>query len=148
MLTTHRIPRLRVRRRGFTFLEIMFVVVIIGILLALVGPRLVGRTKQARITATQTQLVNLGNAIKAYEMDMGDFPEDLEDLIENPGDDDSWNGPYIDSDVVPKDAWGSEFMYDPDGDNNRAGFDLWSIGPDKTDNTGDEDDLPNWTRSE
>lgn len=133
-------------RKGFTFLEIMFVVVIIGILLALVGPRLVGRTQKARIQTTKAQLKSLETAIKTFEMDTGTFPERLEDLIEAPSDyEDEWDGPYVDSDVVPQDAWNQDFEYKQPGDNNRNGYDLWSNGPDKESNT--EDDIANWTKS-
>ncbi len=139
------IPRRQRRLGGFTFLEIMFVVVIIGILLALVGPRLAGRTQEARITATRTQMHGIDQAIKNYEMDMGTFPRDLEELIEpRSGDEDMWRGPYIDSDVIPTDAWGEEFIYKYPGDHNRRGFDLYSKGPDRQENT--DDDITNWTR--
>lgn len=140
------IEKPRRRRRGFTFLEIMFVVVIIGILLALVGPRLVGRTQQARISATNAQLKSLETAIKTFEMDTGTFPERLEDLMEAPSDfEDEWNGPYLDSDVVPVDAWKQEFEYTVPGNHNKNGFDLFSKGPDKQANT--EDDVTNWTKT-
>ncbi|MCC5875093.1 MAG: type II secretion system major pseudopilin GspG [Candidatus Sumerlaeia bacterium] len=133
------------RRRGFTFLEIMFVVVIIGILLALVGPRLVGRTERAREQTTRAQLRNLETAIRNFEMDNGTFPRTLQDLIDEPNDlERSWDGPYIEADVIPTDSWGEDFLYKAPGDNNRRGFDLWSKGADRQDNT--EDDIANWTR--
>ena len=136
--------RKRTRRSGFTFLEIMFVVVIIGILLALVGPRLVGRTERARVQTTRAQLRNLETALKNFEMDMGSFPRTLEELIEEPSDrGTSWDGPYIDSDVIPTDSWNEPFQYKFPGDNNRRSFDLWSKGPDRQDST--EDDIANWT---
>lgn len=132
-------------RKGFTFLEIMFVVVIIGILLALVGPRLAGRTQEARITATRTQMHGIDQAIKNFEMDMGRFPRELDELIDpRSGDEDMWRGPYLDSDVVPTDQWNEDFLYKAPGDNNRRGFDLYSKGPDRQENT--EDDITNWTR--
>jgi general secretion pathway protein G len=132
-------------RRGFTFLEIMFVVVIIGILLALVGPRLVGRTQKARESTTRAQLKNLETAIKNFEMDTGRFPKTLNDLIEPSSEfEKSWEGPYVDSDVVPKDAWGEDFEYKQPGENNKRGFDLWSKGPDTQ--SGTDDDITNWTK--
>ncbi len=132
-------------KKAFTFLEIMFVVVIIGILLALVGPRLVGRTQKARIQASKAQLKSLETAIKTFEMDTGTFPERLEDLIDRPSElEESWDGPYVDSDVVPTDAWNEDYEYEYPGDENENGFDLWSKGPDRESNT--EDDIPNWTK--
>lgn len=130
-------------RKGFTFLEIMFVVVIIGILLALVGPRLVGRTQEARIATTRAQLQNLENAIKTFEMDTGTFPEDLDVIAEDEDDDIvGFNGPYVDKGILPVDAWEQSFEYKYPGENNKRSFDLWSKGPDKQDNT--EDDIVNW----
>ncbi len=130
-------------RRGFTFLEIMLVVVIIGILMALVGPRLVGRTTEARISATRAQLKSLEQSIKTFEMDTGTFPKDLDELLEAPSEhESSWKGPYVDSDVVPVDGWDEPFEYKFPGDNRR--FDLWSKGPDKQSES--EDDITNWTK--
>ena len=132
-------------RRGFTFLEIMFVVVIIGILLALVGPRLVGRTQKARESTTRAQIKNLETSIKNFEMDTGRFPKTLTDLIEPSSEfEKSWEGPYVDADVVPKDAWGEDFEYKQPGENNKRGFDLWSKGPDTQ--SGTDDDITNWTK--
>ncbi|CAN5344851.1 type II secretion system major pseudopilin GspG [soil metagenome] len=129
--------------RGFTFLEIMFVVVIIGILLALVGPRLVGKTQSARITATAAQINGVEAGIKNYEMDMGTLPKKLDDLVQEESEDKQYKGPYLGSDEVPKDAWGEEFIYKAPGDHHKRGYDIWSKGPDKQENT--EDDIVNWT---
>lgn len=137
------IRRHRHAPRGFTFLEIMFVVVIIGILLALVGPRLIGRTNEARVTATSAQLKNLAAGIQNFELDMGSFPKSLDELVEDPGDNKSWKGPYLAQDEIPKDPWDQEYNYKAPGDKNKKSFDLWSNGPDKQENT--EDDITNWS---
>lgn len=142
MITTQ-----RRRTRGFTFLEIMFVVVIIGILLALVGPRLVGRSQTARIQATNTQVRNIVTALNLYETHMGSFPDSstgLKGLLEKPSsdDNDSWDGPYLDTNEIPKDSWGQEFNYKFPGEKNPKGFDVWSNGPDKQ--AGTPDDIGNW----
>lgn len=132
-------------RLGFTFIEIMFVVVIIGILLALVGPRLAGKTQKARITTTGAQLRNIEQAIKNFEVDIGTFPKNLNELLEGNSEyEKSWDGPYIDGDVVPKDAWNAEFNFKNPGEKNKKGYDLWSNGPDKKQST--EDDIGNWTK--
>lgn len=134
-------------RSGFTFLEIMFVVVIIGILLALVGPRLAGRTQTARIEATRAQLTNIETSLKTFEMDMGRWPETLEELVKDPDDvdDKSYRGPYMDK--VPQDSWGQDFVYKPGkaARNNKRTYDLSSIGPDKSEGT--DDDITNWAAS-
>lgn len=135
----------RRNRHGFTFLEIMFVVVIIGILLALVGPRLLGRSERARETATKAQIENLSTAIKNYEMDIGRLPRTLEDLIEDPGNtNNAWDGPYLGREEIPKDAWGRDFIYKAPGTNNKRGFDLSSMGSDGDENT--DDDIINWRK--
>ncbi len=134
-------------RRGFTFLEIMFVVVIIGILLAIVGPRLVGRSQKARIGAAHMQLKNIQTALQQYEMHIGSFPDTnqgLKALLEKPSDVDEkeWDGPYLEGTVLPRDPWGNEFQYKEPGEHTKD-YDLWSYGPDKQDNTAD--DVKNWT---
>lgn len=126
-------------RGGFTFLEIMFVVVIIGILLAIVGPKLAGKSEKARITATRAQMQSVSTALKSFEVDNGSYPKELTDLVES---DDDNKEAYLDGREVPKDAWGQEFNYKSPGDKNKKGFDLWSNGPDKEE--GSEDDITNW----
>jgi len=138
-------PLLRNRRRGFTFLEIMFVVVIIGVLLALVGPRIAGRSQKAKITATQQQIANLEQGIKTFELDNGAFPEKLEDIVNDTGDD-SWDGPYLAKEDLPQDAWNNDFNYKVPGDENEFSFDLWSNGPNGTNDRGDQDDIVNWKK--
>lgn len=136
-------------RSGFTFLEIMMVVVIIGILLAIVGPRLAGRTQKARVTAAKTQLGNISTALKNFEIDMGSFPEQgdgLKALREKPRSDDAdaWEGPYLEKEV-PMDPWGQAYQYKFPGENNTKDFDLWSNGPDKK--SGTDDDVTNWVKA-
>jgi len=126
-------------------LEIMLVVVIIGILIALVGPNLGNRAQTARIQATNAQMRNIATALKNFELENAIYPASLGDLIEAPTEHErTWSGPYLDADAVPLDAWGEEFIYRFPGENNRLGFDLWSKGPDRQDGT--EDDITNWTQ--
>ncbi|MDK2971520.1 MAG: ral secretion pathway protein [Candidatus Sumerlaeota bacterium] len=131
-------------QRGFTFLEIMFVVVIIGVLLAIAVPKLTGQSQKARIKATEAQIRNVGVALKMYEMHVGAFPttnQGLEALIEKPNDVDEemWDGPYLDE--KPSDAWKRPLNYTSPGDNH-TDYDLWSNGPDGKEGT--EDDIKNW----
>jgi len=137
-------------RRAFTFLEIMFVVVIIGILLAIVGPRLAGKSKKAKIAAAKAQLRNIQVALSQYELHVGDFPDDsqgLKALIEQPSeiDESEWDGPYLEGGAIPKDPWGQEYQYKQPGEHNKD-YDLWSPGPDRQEST--EDDIKNWTDAE
>lgn len=138
------------QKRAFTFLEIMFVVVIIGILLAVAVPRLTGKTQKARISATELQIRNVSLALKEYEMNVGSFPsssQGLEALIERPSgvSEDIWTDPFLEAESVPKDAWNNEFNYRQPGEHHRD-FDLWSNGPDGQSES--EDDVTNWTKKD
>lgn len=138
--------RLPSARRGFTFLEIMFVVVIIGVLLAIAVPRLTGRSRMAQIRATEATMRNIGVALAEYEIHLGGFPttnDGLQALLEPPrgADENAWEGPYLDK--MPRDPWGNEFNYRFPGDHNRD-YDLWSNGPDRQEGT--DDDIVNWER--
>ena len=131
---------LRHRRRGFTLIEIMLVVVIIGILAAVIGPKLTGRTQGARISATRTSIKNLQTVLGMFEINAGRFPtteEGINALLEKPGDltDEEWDGPYIQE--WPKDSWSEDFVYRSPGDTN-ADYDLISKGPDKREGTDDD----------
>jgi general secretion pathway protein G len=134
--------RITMRRenRAFTFIEIMLVVLIIGILMAVVVPRMVGRTKTARLGAAKASLKGIGTALSSFEVKAGRFPttqEGLAALLKKPSDlnDDEWDGPYLSD--FPKDPWGQEFIYASPGTIN-ADYDLISKGPDKQENTADD----------
>ncbi|MCX7015650.1 MAG: type II secretion system major pseudopilin GspG [Candidatus Sumerlaeota bacterium] len=133
-------------RSGFTFLEIMLVVVIIGILVALVAPNLTGKTQKAKIAAAQHDIATFGTTLKMFEMQAGRFPstdEGLKALVEKPGsvDEKDWDGPYLDGNVR-QDPWHHDYKYVCPGEKNPKGFDLWSAGPDGNDGT--QDDITNW----
>jgi general secretion pathway protein G len=123
-------------RSGFTLIEIMLVVVIIGILAAIILPNLGGKTKQASISATKASIANISLAIDSYEVDNGAYPPSLQALITK-GSELHWNGPYLKKTAIPKDDWGKEFIYTLK-DN---GYELRSSGPNGT--AGDNDDITN-----
>lgn len=135
----------RTRRRqrreaaGFTLIEILLVVVIIGILVGVALPRLGGRKRQAEISATRAAIENVSTAISLYELDVGEFPRALQELIASPGRD-AWKGPYLQK-GMPKDPWNQEFRYQAPGQRNPHTFDLWSLGPDGVESS---DDITNW----
>jgi len=129
--------------RGFTFIEIMFVVVIIGVLLAVAVPRLTGQSREARIRATELSINNVSTALKRYELQVGAFPEEITDLMEEPSDVEGWDGPYLEKE--PKDAWNQTLNYRYPSDND-IDFDIWSNGPDKQEGT--EDDVVNWSKDD
>ncbi|MBL7069215.1 MAG: type II secretion system major pseudopilin GspG [Candidatus Omnitrophica bacterium] len=129
------------RNKGFTLIEIMLVVAIIGILAAMVVPRLTGRTKQAREAVAKADIeVNMPMALDLYELDIGEFPSGLGSLMDNTDNKDDWKGPYLKR--VPKDPWGREYIYNNPGSHNKYGFDLSSSGADGQ--SGTNDDITNW----
>ncbi len=140
----------RSNRQAFTFIEIMFVVVIIGVLLAVAVPKLTGQSNKAKIAATELTIRNTSTALKRYELTVGAFPttsQGLEALIEKPSsiDESQWDGPYLDDEVIPTDAWNKPLSYRSPGDHKKD-FDLWSNGSDGQEGT--EDDVTNWKKKD
>jgi len=127
---------------GFTLIELMLVVIIIGALVAMVVPRLTGRGEQARITAARADIKsNIATALKLYELDNGVFPsseEGLEALRKAPPSTPNWHGPYLED--QPLDPWGRPYQYRFPGTHNND-YDLYSLGRDGVES---EDDVTNW----
>jgi len=132
-------------RSGFTLVELLLVLVILGTLAAIVVPKFSGRTEQARITAAVTQISNFGVALDAFEIDCGYYPKGksgLEDLVVQPRDEPNWRGPYVKGEI-PLDPWGHEYIYEcPGRHNTDRSYDLMSMGPDGR--VGGDDDITNW----
>lgn len=147
-----RTMRRRMRARGrlsweraFTLIELLLVLVILTVLAAVVVPKFVGRSKQARVTAARTAISNLGLELDTFEVDTGRYPtteEGLQALVQQPGDLMQWHGPYHER-GVPKDPWDNPFIYKCPGDHNTAGYDLYSFGPNGQE--GGDDDIDNWS---
>jgi general secretion pathway protein G len=144
-LRAHTFERQRDRRlsrgaTGFTLVELLLVLVILGILAALVMPKFTGRTEQARVTAAQTQIATFGTALDAFEVDTGSYPrgqDGLGQLLVQSSDVTGWRGPYLKSDI-PLDPWGHAYVYEFPGRLNPSGYDLRSAGPDGQANTADD----------
>lgn len=129
--------------RAFTLVEIMLVVVIIGILAALVIPKIAGSSERARVTAAQADINGgIKSALGQYEVDNGFYPKSLQDLIQQPGNAKNWHGPYFDPPKLPVDPWGNPYVYYYPGKHNASSYDLLSVGPDGKEGT--EDDIGNW----
>lgn len=135
----------RRHRAGFTLLELLVVVAIIGLLAAFVGPRLFGNVSKSEITTAKAQIEAFSRALESYRIDTGKFPDTalgLQALVTKPADVQRWNGPYLQKDV-PLDPWGNAYTYKRPGANNRD-FEIVSFGRDGSPGGTDEDaDLSN-----
>ena len=134
--------RRRRRSAGFTLVELLLVLVILGILAAIVVPKFSGRTEQAQVTAAHTQISSFKTALDAFEVDTGSYPkgeDGLQQLIVAPADlpAGAWRGPYLPSDI-PLDPWQHPYVYEFPGRNNPSGFDITSMGPDGQPGTADD----------
>jgi len=130
-------------KTGFTLIELMLVVIIIGVLVSMVAPRLAGRSEEARIAVGKADInSNISVALDLYELDNGQYPtaeEGLQALLTNPGSAVKWKGPYFKKE--PMDPWGRKYIYRSPGEHN-TDYDLYSYGPDGIEGGGD--DVANW----
>jgi len=132
---------------GFTLVELLVVMIIIGLLAALVGPRFIRQEEKAKIKATQAQIELLGTALDTFRLDVGRYPtteEGLQALRQNPGGLERWDGPYLKKEV-PLDPWGKSYVYKSPGEH--GSFDILSYGADGVSGgEGDNRDITSWER--
>lgn len=132
---------------GFTLLELLVVLVIIGLLAGIVGPRLFKNVSKSEITTARAQIDALGKALDQYRLDTGHYPstqDGLAALTVKPSAETNWNGPYLKK-TAPPDPWGMPYQYRFPGTHNADDYDLSSFGPDKAPG-GEKDnaDIGNW----
>ena len=133
---------------GFTLLEILLVVIIIGMLVGVAVVRLGGVSAESKKVAARDQIGSYKTAIGLYEVHNGNYPTTEQGLLAlttqpaTPPAPNNWQGPYLDPPVVKKDPWGRDFVYKFPGVKLPSGYDLYSVGPDGVD--GSEDDIGNW----
>ena len=135
----------RNRKAGFTLIELLVVMLILGLLAALVGPKLFGKVGKAKVKATKAQISLIEDALDAYRLDVGKYPtteEGLQALVEQPSGVDKWDGPYLKK-RIPKDPWDHEYVYKCPGEH--GDYDLYSLGADGEEGgEGENADITSW----
>ncbi|WP_372866045.1 type II secretion system major pseudopilin GspG [Pseudomonas sp.] len=144
------IPRPQLSRRrlaaGFTLLEILVVLVILGMLASLVGPQVFKQLSGSKTKAAQLQIQELSAALDLYRLEVGSYPstqQGLDALIAQPRNLEKWNGPYLKKSVIRKDPWGNDYQYRYPGQHGE--YDLWSQGADgREGGEGENRDVLSW----
>ena len=132
-------------QKGFTLIELLIVMIILGLLAALVAPRMFGKIGTSKQKAAKSQISLFETALDTYRLDVGEFPtseQGLQALREKPSDVDNWDGPYLPKEI-PKDPWGNPYEYRHPGEH--GDYDIISYGADGQPGGAEEDaDVVNW----
>ena len=135
----------RFRQHGFTLLELLVVMVIIGLLAAYVGPKYFSQVGKSEVKTARAQIVGFEKALEQYRLEVGDYPtteQGLAALVTKPANVNHWDGPYIGK-AVPLDPWGHAYVYKSPGDHGE--IDLSSLGRDgRAGGDGLDADIANW----
>jgi general secretion pathway protein G len=141
-------PRGRRSERGFTLIEILVVITIIGLIMGLVGPRVLNYLTESKAKAAKIQIESFGSALDLFFLDAGRYPsssEGLGALVQRPGNISGWNGPYLKGSVVPADPWGNAYIYRSPG--QHGAYDIVSFGADGQEGgSGTAGDITSWAR--
>jgi general secretion pathway protein G len=143
-------PRRRARggEAGFTLVEILVVITIIGLIMALVGPRVLNYLAESKVKAARIQVESFASSLDLFYLDAGRYPstsEGLAALAQRPGGAETWNGPYLRTGAVPNDPWGHPYVYRSPGEHGP--YDIVSFGADgQQGGTGTAADIESWAR--
>jgi general secretion pathway protein G len=130
------------RQKGFTLIELLIVIIILGLLAALVTPKLVGKVGKSKPKIAQAQIQSFCSAIDIFRLDMGRYPKSLDELVKKI-DDPKWDGPYLPKEI-PLDPWGHSYEYKSPGEENRD-YEIISYGADGTSGGEEENtDVVSW----
>ena len=133
---------------GFTLVELLVVLAILGLLAGLVGPQVMKFLGSSKSKTAALQVEDLAGTLDLYRLELGRYPstsEGLEALVSDPGIA-NWNGPYLKKAQVPKDPWGNDYQYRSPGQN--GAFDIWSLGADGQEGgEGENKDIRSWESS-
>jgi general secretion pathway protein G len=134
--------------RGFTLVEILVVITIIGLIMGLVGPRVLNYLTESKAKAAKIQIESFSSALDLYFLDNGRYPsssEGLGALVQRPGSTTTWNGPYLKGSLVPNDPWGNAYQYRAPGQHGT--YDIVSFGADGQEGgTGSASDIVSWAK--
>ena len=120
---------------GFTLLEILVVITIVGLLIGLVAPAALRQLSGARVSVAKQSIERLSGVLDLYDLDMGSYPtteQGLAALVKRPGGAENWNGPYLKGDSVPLDPWSRPYVYRSPSERGQHDYDLCSTGPNGT----------------
>jgi general secretion pathway protein G len=133
-------------RAGFTLVEMLVVLVLLGLLAGLVGPQVMKHVGSSKTRAAMLQIEELSLALDTYKLEVDVYPNETEGLaalVARPAGLERWNGPYLRKPVVPKDPWGREYRYRQPG--RHGAFDLWTLGADNAEGgSGESADVVSW----
>ena len=133
-------------QRGFTLLELLVVLVILGLLAAVAGPQVMKHVGGAKSSTAKLQIEEFGAALDMFKLEVGRYPntqEGLQALSEAPSGATNWNGPYLKKKTVPKDPWGNDYHFESPG--QHGAFDIFSYGADNREGgEGEDKDVVNW----